>query len=203
MAGALDSFDSLKEAYNAYITENLSDEEDPDLVEYAKRFDVPIKILRNTAKNNNWSGIRNRAKVKFQREVAKNQDLAIKEAAIDYADTQNKFLKTAVDSINIDLPLIHETLMSRLGTMGNKELVAFYKILVDLRNDLSVRMEKANKEATKDDNVKAVDLTLLTKLGGSQLIDIVQHKNNKPVEYNSDREEIFSALDDEEKQDSN
>jgi hypothetical protein len=190
--------DIMSEIRNRYISENLLAEDAPDLSEYAEEYCIDFKLVLAAADKGNWQAHRNRRKRKLQAELSKAEDNALQRVAVDVVNTQADLLRKSIDVILHDIPKVRDELMARIEDMGDKELVAFYKILLDVKKqtfDILLTLEKIKSEPKEKDKPKVNDKeNPILHLG--KLMDVINQKPGDDVE--ADREEageLFSKID--------
>jgi hypothetical protein len=173
----------IQEARNIFVSQDLENDEDPDLGKIAKLVDVPYKTLERVAVRSNWWASRRVAKENWYLARDNAISTAIENAAVDVQTKVQEYVGKTVTFIDTTLPKLLEILETRATTMSDKDLLTYLKIVLDEKEKFIKTVKEVlddlNKSKDPDGQDHRADTKLVMELGlKAQMIDALKNRPN-------------------------
>lgn len=195
----------VRDAYKATVVDL---EEPPAITDILAELEMEqySTAIKKLHKNENWERVWWGSKNTFTNELAKAEEMMLSKAAFDVAGKFDEYLKMMVNDIDTKLPAAIAQLAENVEYMTNKDLIAYTKMLLDLRKDYLDRVTagKHVPPGKENETKQQAEKTVLSDLG--LLANIAQTLRGKTVdedvidaEYTEEveqtRKAVFAGLD--------
>ena len=174
----------IRAKYEATITQQAAP---PIIKDFLKELGLEkyTTYVVKTAKTENWEYRWNRNRVQFTREIEKQEQTFIENAAFDYTQKFSQYMLDMVNTIDQDLPAVMKELHDRMSYMGDKELLGYATMLIKMRDGILDKISEAKHKApTLDTDTKNTERELLSGLG--LLSDLIQLANKSKEELSKE-----------------
>jgi len=189
---------TVHEAKIQYIT-NVDNQDPMSLEVLSEQTGVPLELLKQAHKRENWQGHWNRNRDRFLETQTNAIARRVEEAGLEVGKVAGDILRKNIEVSLAGLTLVQERLLDEIPDMNHTNLLAAAKFFSSMGME-ALRMLKDVYQVLKDDDsvtdTHKTKFKNLTVRVASELKDAMDNSDSGlDPEFDKERAEIFRALD--------
>jgi hypothetical protein len=191
---------SIQEAKVLYVT-NVDDSDPMSLETLAEQTQLPIELLKQAHKRENWDGHWNRNREKFVHLQANEISRRIEDAGLETGRVAGDIIKKNIEVSIQGLTMVQEELLLRVTSMKDGDLISAAKFFSAIGMDALKLLKDVYQSLKDNDNTTDTHKAKFKNLTVRVAAELKDRMENGEIEANPDfekeRDAIFDALDNE------
>lgn len=189
---------SINEAKVIYVT-NVDDNEPMSLETLSEQTGLPVELLKQAHKRENWDGHFNRNRERFVMAQANEISRRIEDAGLETGKVAGDIIKKNIEVSIQGLTLVQEELLLRVPNMKDSDLIAAAKFFSSIGMDALKLLKDVYQSLKGDDNLTDSHKTKFKNLTVKVAAELKDAMDSGTMEIDPDfekeRADVFAALD--------